>query len=203
MARSVKIEPEILVWKKFIHETGLTKDEKHQGVCIFAEPRKIYSENDLAILRDNRLILALDQISNPQNLATVLRSSAFFGVDAIILLKNRSADITPIVTRIAVGGAEFVKIFKVINLARSLDILKEYGFWIYGLDERGQKTLAETDFDEKTVFVVGAEGEGLRQRTTKFCDELVRIPGGRLGLESLNAGVATAVALAEFFRNKC
>src|SRR3990172_1250920 len=79
LARSVKIEPEILVWKKFIHETGLTKDEKHQGVCIFAEPRKIYSENDLAILRDNRLILALDQISNPQNLATVLRSSAFFG----------------------------------------------------------------------------------------------------------------------------
>jgi len=68
------------------------------------------------------------------------------------------------------------------------------------LDERGEKTLVETDFSEKAVFVVGAEGQGLRPRTGKFCDELIRIPGGRLGLESLNAGVATAVALAEFFR---
>ena len=200
LARRVKIEPEILTWKNFLHATGLTKDEKHQGVCIFAEPRKIYSENDLIILRDSQAILALDQISNPQNLASVLRSAAFFGLDAIILLKNRSADITPIVTRIAVGGAEFVKIFKIINLARSLDTLKKYGFWVYGLDERGEKTLTETDFDEKTVFVVGAEGEGLRLRTSKFCDALVRIPGGRPGLESLNAGVATAVALAELFR---
>ena len=200
LARRVKIEPEILTWKKFLHATGLTKDEKHQGVCILAEPRKIYSENDLVILRDSQAILALDQISNPQNLATVLRSAAFFGLDAIILLKNRSADITPTVTRIAVGGAEFVKIFKVINLARSLDTLKKYGFWVYGLDERGEKTLTETDFEGKTVFVVGAEGEGLRLRTSKFCDALVRIPGGRPGLESLNAGVATAVALAELFR---
>ena len=200
LARRANIQPEILPWAKFLRTTGLTKDEKHQGICIFAKPRTIYSEKDLEILRDGRVILALDQISNPQNLATMLRNAAFFGVDAVILLKNRSTDISPTVTRIAVGGAEFVKIFRVINLARSLDKLKKLGFWVYGLDERGEKTLAETDFDEKTVFVVGAEGEGLRLRTSKFCDALVRIPGGRPGLESLNAGVATAVALAEFFR---
>lgn len=201
LAHQAKIKPEILPWAKFLRATELTKDEKHQGICIFAEPRTIYSENDLEILRDSRVILALDQISNPQNLATMLRNAAFFGVDAVILLKNRSADISPTVTRIAVGGAEFVKIFKVINLARSLETLKKFGFWVYGLDERGEKTLAETDFDKKTVFVVGAEGQGLRLRTRKFCDALVRIHGGRHGLESLNAGVATAVALAEFFRH--
>ena len=201
LARQANIKPEILPWAKFIRATGLTKDEKHQGICIFTEPRKIYSENDLDILHDSRAILALDQISNPQNLGTMLRNAAFFGVDAVILLKNRSADISPTVTRIAVGGVEFIKIFKVINLARSLNRLKKYGFWVYGLDERGEKTLSEIDFDEKTVFVVGAEGEGLRLRTSQFCDILVRIPGGRVGLESLNAGVATAVALAEFFRH--
>jgi 23S rRNA (guanosine2251-2'-O)-methyltransferase len=76
------------------------------------------------------------------------------------------------------------------------------GFWIYGLDERGERTLAQTEFDAKTVLVVGAEGEGLRHRTREFCDELVRIPGGQPGLESLNAGVATAVALAEVFRGR-
>ena len=196
------IKAEVLPWQKFLSETGLTKDEKHQGVCIFCEPRQIYGEQDLELLRDSRAVLACDQISNPQNLATMLRNAAFFGVEAIILLKNRSTDITPVVTRIAVGGAEFVKIFKVINLARSLEILKQIGFWVYGLDERGEKTLAETEFDQKTVFVVGAEGEGLRLRTTQFCDFLVRIPGGRPGIGSLNAGVSTAVAFAEYFRDK-
>ena len=200
LARRSKIQPEILPRDNFLRVTNLAEDDKHQGICIFTEPRTIYSEKDLELLRNDRVILALDQVSNPQNLGTMLRNAAFFGADAVILLQNRSTDITPTVTRVAVGAAEFVKIFKVINLARSLDALKKIGFWVYGLDERGEKSLAETDFDEKTVFVVGAEGEGLRLRTKKFCDELVRIPGGQHGIESLNAGVATAVALAEFFR---
>jgi 23S rRNA (guanosine2251-2'-O)-methyltransferase len=200
LARRANIQPEILPWDKFLQTAGLTQDDKHQGVCIFTTSREIYTEQDIETLHNGRVVLALDQISNPQNLGTILRNAAFFGADAVLLMKNRSADITPTVTRVAVGGAEFVKIFKVINLARSLDILKQTGFWVYGLDERGSKTLAETDFAAKTVFVAGAEGEGLRLRTSKYCDELVRIPGGRTGVESLNVGVATAVALAEIFR---
>src|SRR5262249_1402486 len=136
------------------------------------------------------------QVSNPQNLAAILRSAAFFAVDAVLLLKNRSAELSPSVIRIAVGGAEYVKHFRVTNLARSLDALKKLGFWVYGLDERGSRVLGEVEFDKKTVLVVGAEGEGLRLRTRKFCDELVRIPGGRPGVESLNVAVATSVALA-------
>ena len=148
------------------------------------------------------MVLALDQISDPQNLGTILRSAAFFGVDALLVMKNRAAEVTPLVARVAVGGAELVRIFRITNLARSLEILKGVGFWIYGLDERGERTLAQTEFDAKTVLVVGAEGEGLRHRTKQLCDELVRIPGGQDGLESLNAGVATAVALAEVFRGR-
>jgi len=200
LARREKINPEILPWDQFLQAVDLTKDDKHQGVCLYCEPRAIYNEKDLELLRDARCVLALDQVSNPQNLGTMLRNAAFFGVDALLLLKNRSTDVTPVVTRVAVGGAEFIKVFKVINLARSLESLKKIGFWVYGLDERGEKTLAETDFAEKTVFVVGAEGEGLRLRTKKFCDMFVRIPGGRVGLESLNAGVSTALAFAEFYR---
>jgi 23S rRNA (guanosine2251-2'-O)-methyltransferase len=203
LARRAKIKPEILPLDKFLRIANFTEEErrqKHQGIYIFAEPRTIYSENDLDTLRDARVILALDQVSNPQNLAAILRNAAFFGVDAVLLLKNRSASLTPEVVRIAVGGAEYVRIFEVINLARSLDKLKTLGFWVYGLDERGEKTLAETDFGDQTVLVVGAEGEGLRHRTREFCDALVRIPGGRPGLGSLNVGVATAVAVAELFR---
>jgi 23S rRNA (guanosine2251-2'-O)-methyltransferase len=198
--RPTNVQPEYLKWNDFLRETDLTKEEKHQGICIFVEQRTIYGEKELDKLQDAHVVLALDQISNPQNFATILRSAAFFGVDAVLLLRNRSTDLSPMVTRVAVGGAEFVQIYKVINLARSLEKLKTFGFWVYGLDERGEKTLAETDFGDKAVIVIGAEGEGLRQRTNKFCDMLVRIPGGRPGIESLNAGVATAVALSEIFR---
>jgi 23S rRNA (guanosine2251-2'-O)-methyltransferase len=166
-------------------------------VCLFTSRRHVYGEHDLDRLRDTHRVIALDQISDPQNLGSVLRAAAFFDADAVLLLKNRSAELTPKVARIAVGGAEFVDVFRVTNLARSLDILREYGYWVYGLDERGENTLRETEFDSKAVLVVGAEGQGLRQRTRTKCDALVRIPGGREGVESLNAAVATAIALAE------
>lgn len=202
LARKHGIKPEILPWDKFLKAGKMTGDDNHQGVCIVTEPRTIFDEYDLDALAEAKSVLVLDQITNPQNLGTILRNAAFFGVDAVVFLKNRAVDVTSTAVRVAVGGAEFVKIYRVTNLARALEKMKELGFWVYGLDERGEKTLAQTEFAEKAAFVVGAEGEGLRLRTADICDVLVRIPGGRQGLESLNAGVATAVALAELFRNR-
>lgn len=117
-------------------------------------------------------------------------------------LKHRSATLSSTVYRVAVGGAEFVRIFRVANLAFSIGKLQELGFHVYGFDERGESTLYETKFEEKAVLVIGAEGQGLRDRTKKSCDSLVRISGGREGLESLNAGVAASVALGEVFRQR-
>jgi 23S rRNA (guanosine2251-2'-O)-methyltransferase len=196
-ARAAGIEPEFVEWPVFRRLTGLTDEDKHQGVCVFTRARRVFSEHELDRLADRHRVIALDQISDPQNLGAVLRAAAFFGADAVLLLKNRSAELTPKVARIAVGGAEFVDVYRVINLARSLDTLREHGYWVYGLDERGERTLRETEFDPQTVLVIGAEGQGLRQRTRTKCDALVRIPGGREGVESLNAAVATAIALAE------
>jgi 23S rRNA (guanosine2251-2'-O)-methyltransferase len=202
LARAAGVQPEMLPWPEFRHVGGVTDDDKHQGIVALTTRRPILTEADLNSLGEASVVLALDQISDPQNLGTILRSAAFFGVDGVLVMKNRAAEVTPLVARVAVGGAELVPIFRITNLARSLEILKGVGFWIYGLDERGDSTLAQTDFDAKTVLVVGAEGEGLRHRTREFCDVLVRIPGGQPGLESLNAGVATAVALAEVFRDR-
>lgn len=202
LARGAGITPEMLPWPEFRRVGGVNDEDKHQGIVVLTRPRPVLTEADLDGLATANVVLALDQISDPQNLGTILRSAAFFGVDAALILKNRAAEVSPLVARVAVGGAELVNLYRVTNLARSLQILKGHGFWIYGLDERGDRTLAETDFDPKTVLVVGAEGEGLRQRTKGECDALVRIPGGRRGLESLNAGVATAVALAEVFRGR-
>ncbi len=200
LARQAGVEPELVGWPEFQRIGKFSEDEKHQGVCLFADPRPILSEKDLDLLNEARVVLILDQVSNPQNLATILRSAAFFGVDAVFLLRNRSVDVTPTVVRHAVGGAEFVNIFKVVNLSRCLDMLKANAFWIYGLDERGEKTLAQTEFSGKAALIVGAEGEGLRRRTRESCDFLVRIPGGRRGVESLNVAVAASVAIAEIFR---
>jgi 23S rRNA (guanosine2251-2'-O)-methyltransferase len=202
LARRADIEPEWLEWPEFRRVGGVSDDDKHQGVVVLTTPRPLLTEGDLGQLAEAQVVLALDQISDPQNLGTILRNAAFFGVDGALILKNRAAEVSPLVARVAVGGAELVPTFRITNLARSLQILQGMGFWVYGLDERGNSTLAETKFDPKTVLVVGAEGEGLRQRTKATCDALVRIPGGQTGLESLNAGVATAVALAEVFRNR-
>jgi 23S rRNA (guanosine2251-2'-O)-methyltransferase len=204
LARRSGVEPELVAWPEFRRVGGVDDDDKHQGVVALVARRPLLTEGDLDRLggEQPRVVLALDQLSDPQNLGTILRSAAFFGVDAVLVLKNRSAEVTPLVARIAVGGAELVDTYRVTNLARSLRSLKQLGFWVYGLDERGPATLAQTDFDARSVLVVGAEGEGLRQRTRQFCDALVRIPGGRPGLESLNAGVATAVALSELFRDR-
>ncbi len=197
LTRRASIEPELLLMHEFLRVTGLRENDSHQGICVFVEPRPIYGEGDLGVLAENHMVIALDQISNPQNLATILRSSAFFGVDALILLRHRAAQITPEVVRLASGGAEFVKIYEVTNLVQTINSLKKLGYWICGLDERGLATIWGTNFEGRTVLVVGAEGEGLRRMTKENCDVLVSIPGGREGLESLNAAVATSIALAK------
>lgn len=200
MAQQAGVKAELLARPAFLKAGGFTPEEKHQGVFILTEPRVVHGEGELSKLASARIVLALDQVSNPQNFGTMLRTAAFFGADAVMWMKDRAVDLNPTVFRVAVGGVEFVELFRVTNLARSLAALKELGFWVYGLDERGEGTLAETEFAAQTVLVIGAEGEGLRKRTKEHCDVLVRILGGRTGVESLNAGVAAAVALAELTR---
>ena len=187
-------------WPTFLKLGEFREEDKHQGIVVFTRPRQHFGDRDLDILENGRCVLALDQVSNPQNFATILRGAAFFGVDAVLVMKNRSVSLTPTVVRYAVGAAEYVKVFRVTNISRALEDLKGLGYWVYGMDERGDKTLAQTEFSKKAVIIVGAEGEGLREKTRKYCDVMVRILGGREGVESLNAGVAATVALAEFYR---
>lgn len=194
------VVPEVVPWPEFMQIGDFAEGEKHQGILALVTPIHVYSDHDLDRLKNASCVLALDQVSNPQNLAAILRSASFFHADAVILMRNRSAEVTPEVQRYAVGGAEFVDIYKVTNLADTIDELKQLDFRVLGLDERGERTLAQVPLTEKTAFVIGAEGEGLRQKTRAHCDELVRIPGGRKAVESLNASVATTIALYELYR---
>jgi 23S rRNA (guanosine2251-2'-O)-methyltransferase len=200
LANSIDIEPKLLRSGEFLRCGGLGEDDKHQGIFVVTDRLRIFSEHDFDLLEDASVVVVLDQLSNPQNFGTIIRTAAFFGVDGVVWLKNRAVDIDSTVTRVAVGGTELVKLFRVTNLARSLELLKQRGFWVYGFGERGEKTLSDIEFDAKTVVIIGAEGAGMRHRTTMYCDELVRIAGGRPGLESLNAAIAAGIIMAEVYR---
>jgi 23S rRNA (guanosine2251-2'-O)-methyltransferase len=196
--RNVPIEE--VTWPDFMRLGDFTEADKHQGILALVTPLPVLGDGDLDRLAQATCVLALDQLSNPQNLAAILRSAAFFHADAVILMKHRSAELTPNVLRFAVGGAEFVDIYRITNLSQTIDRLKDMNFRVFGLDERGARTLAQAQFAAQTAFVIGAEGEGLRQKTREHCDELVRIPGGMKAVESLNASVAATIALYEFAR---
>lgn len=187
-------------WPEFEKVGRFGADDKHQGIMAFVKPRRIYGDGDLGRLKNAKCVLLLDQVSNPQNLATILRSAGFFGAQAVVYMKNRAATPTPEVVRFAVGGAEFIDLYCITNLSKTMDALQDIGFQVLGMDERGTGTLADFDLTQPTAFVIGAEGEGLRPKTRDHCSDLVRIPGGRRGLESLNAAVAATVALYEYAR---
>ena len=200
LAQQANIEVFYLDWPDFIAAGRFAETDKHQGVMALVKERPIYLESELHQLAEAKCVLVLDQVSNPQNLATIIRSAAFFHADALLYLKNRAAVPTPEVVRFAVGGAEMIDMYQMTNLSRCLETLKDLGFNVLGLDERGERTLAQHDRSTKTAFVIGAEGEGLRNKTRQYCSDLVRIPGGMDGLESLNAAVATTIALYEYAR---
>ena len=200
LAEQHNVSAALLDWPDFLKQGGFGNDEKHQGIMALVKPREIFLESELHQLDHARCVLVLDQVSNPQNLATIIRSAAFFGADALLYMKNRAATPTAEVVRFAVGGAEMIEMYQITNVAQSLETLKDLGFTVLGMDERGQRTLAQHDLSGKIAFVIGAEGEGLRNKTRQYCSDLVRIPGGMEGVESLNAAVATTIALYEFAR---
>ncbi len=197
LAQRHNIPVAFLSWPEFRRAGQLVGEDNHQGIFCFANPRIIGVERDLQDLVNAKSVLLLDQVSNPQNLATIIRSAAFFGFDAIIYMRHRAATPTAEVVRYAVGGAELIEFYCVANLVLAIETLRDIGYHVVGLDERGSRILPDLVSHEKLAFVIGAEGEGLRQRTRKHCSELVSIPGGHLGLESLNAGVAATVAMYE------
>lgn len=141
------------------------------------------------------LVLVLDGVTDPHNFGAILRSAAAAGVDGVVFPERRSAQPNEVVTRASAGTAGRIPLIRVPNLGRSLDQLKESGFWIYGLDGGGQsRDYLLEPFDRPTVLVLGSEGEGLHAKIRERCDHLIRIPMPG-GTESLNVSAAAAVVL--------
>jgi 23S rRNA (guanosine2251-2'-O)-methyltransferase len=175
---------------------------RHQGVLAMLPERKFQGEDALEIpATPERLLLVLDGVQDPHNLGACLRTAEAAGVDAIIIPRDRSASLTAVTRKAAAGAAERVPVIAVTNLSRTLERLKELGYWLTGLAGEGETSLFDTDLTGPVVLVMGAEGEGMRRLTREACDRLVRIPmHGKA--ESLNVSVAAAVCLYEAFRQR-
>jgi len=188
-------------------EALLPEGAVHQGLALQAEPlpptflEDVIAEMPPAPEAGAAVVVVLDQVSDPQNVGAVLRSAAAFGARALVVPEHGTPPSTAALAKAASGALEQVPLVRVTNLARALDKLKEAGFWCVGLEESGEKPLAELDLSGRVALVLGAEGEGLRRLTRERCDFLARLPT-RDPLASLNVSNAAAVALYEVARRR-
>lgn len=169
----------------------------HQGVIAFGAAHD-YVELD-AVGADARLIVLLDGVEDPHNLGAIIRTAHAAGAAAVVVPERRAAPLTETVARASAGAIEYVPLVRVTNISQTLEKLKQRGFWIYGLDERGAEAYDHVDYAVPTAIVLGGEGKGLHQGVQKHCDVLVRIPMAG-AVSSLNVSVAAGVVLFEWRR---
>lgn len=147
------------------------------------------------------LILVLDGVTDPHNLGACMRSADAAGVDAVVVPKDKSADLTPTARKVACGAAEVIPFVRVTNIARTLAALKERNVWIFGAAGEAEKSIYDNDLTGPMALVMGAEGAGLRRLTREHCDFLVKLPMSG-SVSSLNVSVATGVCLFEVVRQR-
>jgi 23S rRNA (guanosine2251-2'-O)-methyltransferase len=164
----------------------------HQGVIAMGAATKYAGLDDVA--PGAQLLVVLDGVEDPHNLGAIVRTAHAAGADAVIIPERRAVGLTETVAKAAAGALEHLPVARVVNINRTLEALKEQGFWIYGLDERGTVSHSNVKWATPTAIVLGAEGHGLHEQVRKHCDELVRIPmAGQIA--SLNVSVAAGIVL--------
>lgn len=182
---------------------GMAPGIPHQGIVALADELKQTLDFDTLLdsITPSTLILILDGVTDPRNFGACLRVADAAGVQAVVAPRDRSASFSPAAAKAAAGAWETVPVVTVTNLASSIVELREAGVTVVGTAGEAQKTIYDFDQTGAFAWVLGAEGEGLRQLTRKRCDDLAKIP--MLGaVDSLNVSVATGVCLFESVRQR-
>jgi 23S rRNA (guanosine2251-2'-O)-methyltransferase len=185
-------------------ERLLPRGAVHQGIAAQLDALEEPDIEDIVRATEgleSARVVVLDQVTDPHNVGAIIRSAAAFGTAAVVMPERNSPPSTGTLAKAASGAIERVPLVRVVNLSRTLDRLKQAGFWCVGLDAGATTALHEADLTGKVAVVLGAEGEGLRRLTREHCDLMVRIPIGR-GMESLNVSNAAAIALYELARSR-
>ncbi len=177
----------------------------HQGVVADVSPSQVWGEAMLDELLDRTegapLLLVLDGVTDPHNLGACLRSADAAGALAVIVPKDKSATLTPVVRKVACGAAEVIPLVAVTNLARTLEKLQQRGLWVVGTAGEAEVSIYDQDLTGPTILIMGAEGKGMRSLTRELCDDLVHLPMAG-SVSSLNVSVATGVCLFEAQRQR-
>ena len=191
----------------------IARSSNHQGVVLKAQPFQCSSLAELVDRADKKarameaadsesariaarpLFIALDGVTDPQNLGAVIRSAAAFGAKGVILPERRSASVNAAAWKVSAGAAAHMPVARVVNLTKALEGLKERGYYVVGLDGGGDKLVGETGFEsDPLVVVLGSEGSGLGRLVRETCDAIAGIPISS-SVESLNASVAAGISL--------
>ena len=184
----------------------ITKNANHQGVAAQIAPYDYFDLHDLIekakSVTDTPVIVVADSITDPHNLGAIIRTAESIGAQGLVIPQRRAVGITSTVMKVATGALDNFSVARVVNLSRALEELKTAGFWIYGTASSVGEPIHTVNFNgPPIVLVVGSEGEGLSMLTQKCCDVLVSIPlQGKT--PSLNASVATGMALYEIYRQR-
>lgn len=183
-----------------ISETGT-----HQGVIAIVTPFKYSEVEDILKYAEEKgekpFIVILDELEDPHNLGSIVRTAELSGVHGIIIPKRRNVGVTSTVYKSAAGAIEHMKIAKVTNINAVIDELKEAGVWVYGAEIDGDSYSYETDFSGACALIIGSEGRGMSKLTKDKCDKLVKIP--MVGkINSLNASVAGGIMMYEILKSR-
>lgn len=174
--------------------------DAHQGVCAEVDPYPYADATDLLAAPDP-LIVALDEVTDPQNLGAVARTAEAVGATGVVIPERRSAEVTAAVCKASAGAVEHLPVARVRNLADFLAEAKAAGAWCYGAAAGAATPYRTPDYSGGVVLVLGAEGKGLRPRVAAACDALVSLPlCGRI--ESLNVSATAAVLLYEILHTR-
>ncbi|WP_077368864.1 23S rRNA (guanosine(2251)-2'-O)-methyltransferase RlmB [Anaerosalibacter sp. Marseille-P3206] len=184
-----------------ISEGGLP----HQGVAALVTPFKYSTIEDILDIAkktdEDPFIVILDEIEDPHNLGSIIRTAECAGVHGIIIPKRRSASVTMTVVKASAGAVEHMHIAKVNNITNTILELKDNGLWIYGADMDAEEYYFERDFSGPKALVIGSEGKGISRLVKENCDFLVKIP--MLGdISSLNASNAASILIYEAVRER-
>lgn len=173
-------------------------DAVHQGFVAQIDPAKLLRDYDTFMagftVTDDAAFVVLGEIQDTHNVGAVIRSAAAFGVSGVIIPEHRQAPLTGTVFKVSAGMAFRVPLITVGNVNQTLRDLKDKGFWTYGLDQGAQKSVSDEGFEKPSVFILGNEATGIREKTMELCDIPLRIPMSARA-ESLNASASAAVTL--------